>query len=408
MKWCYRKIAAVFSLIGIFSSGKTLAAEEFFFTHQTGDKYRILSTVEEDVYINQRLNHRTVILNRIAVEVVDVRDDKGRHRAVFQTSERAVEVAKNTGGQSFQWAREYDSEYERDSLGHITIDPKYYMPVVRNVPVFPGRDLKQGEQWTAEGHEVHDFRDSFGIAEPYRIPFTARYSFLGNRLWEGKMHPAFSVTYRIFFEPGAAPGKVWPSRIIGSSDQTVYWDQDIGQAKAYEEHFRMIFSLSDGRTVEYRGKAKAEVLESSRMDKNKLVEEITADIERLDIKDATVRAVDEGVAISLENIQFEANTARILPGEERKLDRIAEILLRYQERDILVGGHTALAGTGGGQLALSQERAAVVADYLIRKKVRGSDRIVVRGYGAERPVADNNTEEGMRRNRRVEITILEN
>ncbi|MDR1278282.1 MAG: OmpA family protein [Treponema sp.] len=408
MKWRYQKIAAVFSLLCVFSSGKTLAAEEFVFTHQTGDKYRVLSTVEEDVYINWRLNHRTVILNRIAVEVVDVQDNKGRHRAVFQTSERAVEVAKNTGGQSFQWAREYDSEYERDSLGHITIDPKYYMPVVRNVPVFPGRDLKPGEQWTAEGHEVHDFRDSFGITEPYRIPFTARYSFLGNRLWEGKMYPAFSVTYRIFFEPGAAPGKVWPSRIIGSSDQTVYWDQSIGQAKAYEEHFRMAFTLSDGRTVEYRGKAKAEVLESSRMDKNKLVEEIAADIERLDIRDTTVRAVDEGVAISLENIQFEANTAIMLRGEERKLDRIAEILLRYQDRDILVGGHTALAGTGEGQLALSQERATVVADYLIRKKVRGSDRIVVRGYGAERPVADNNTEEGMRRNRRVEITILEN
>jgi outer membrane protein OmpA-like peptidoglycan-associated protein len=408
MRRGYRKIAVVFSLLWLFPSGKSLGAEEFFFTHQAGDKYRILSTVEEDVYLDRRLNHRAVILNRIAVEVVDATGDTGRHRAVFQTSERAVGVAGNAGGQSFQWAREYDSEYERDSLGHITIEPKYYMPVVRNVPVFPGRDLRQGEQWTAEGHEMHDFRDSFGIADPYRIPFTAQYTFLGSRLWQGKMYPAFSVTYRIFFEPGAIPGNVWPSRIIGSSDQVVYWDRDIGQAKAYEEHFRMVFTLSNGKTVEYRGKARAEVLESSRMDKEKLVEEITADIERLDIKDATVRAVDEGVSISIENIQFEANTAIMLPGEGPKLDRIAEILLHYQDRDILVGGHTALAGTGEGQLALSQERAAVVADYLIRKKVRGPDRIVVRGYGAERPVADNTTAEGMRRNRRVEITILEN
>jgi len=40
--------------------------------------------------------------------------------------------------------------------------------------------------------------------------------------------------------------------------------------------------------------------------------------------------------------------------------------------------------------------------------VRTADRVVIRGYGAERPIADNSTEEGMRRNRRVEITILEN
>jgi outer membrane protein OmpA-like peptidoglycan-associated protein len=49
-----------------------------------------------------------------------------------------------------------------------------------------------------------------------------------------------------------------------------------------------------------------------------------------------------------------------------------------------------------------------VADYLIGKKVRGPERIVVRGYGAEQPLGDNATEEGRRKNRRVEITILEN
>jgi outer membrane protein OmpA-like peptidoglycan-associated protein len=170
----------------------------------------------------------------------------------------------------------------------------------------------------------------------------------------------------------------------------------------------MIFELSNGRTVEYRGTAEAEIIESFRMDKEKLIEEIAEDIQRLGIEDVSVRAVDEGVAISLENIQFQADTAVMLPGETGKLDKIVEILLRYEDRDILVGGHTALAGTEAGRMTLSRERAGVVADYLIEKKVRSAGRIVVRGYGAERPVADNRTEEGMRRNRRVEITILEN
>ncbi|MDR1240120.1 MAG: OmpA family protein [Treponema sp.] len=405
-----RKIAAFFvsfTAFGFFS-GAGLGAEEFVYRQETGDRYRSLSTVREDVYVDRKLSHRAEILNRIAVEVLDTADGTGRHRAVFQTSERSLGAGLNAGGRSFQWAREYVSEFDRDPLGYITIDPAYFMPVVRNVPVFPGRDLKPGETWTAEGHEMHDFRDGFGIAEPYRIPFIARYTFLGNRSWKGKIFPAFSVSYRIFFEPGAAPGKIWPSRIIGSSDQTVYWDHDLGQARAYEENFRMVFTLSNGQTIEYRGKASAEVLESSGMDKEKIVEEIAEEIAQLGIENATVRAVDDGVAISMEDILFEADTARMLPGEAQKLNQIARILLRYQDRDILVGGHTAMAGTEAGRLALSRERAAVVADYLAGQKIRSPDRIVVRGYGAERPVADNRTEEGRRKNRRVEITLLEN
>jgi outer membrane protein OmpA-like peptidoglycan-associated protein len=378
--------------------------EQFFYKHSAGDKYRILSTVREEVYVNRRLSHRAEILNRIAVEVTAAAAGSGRHEAVFQTAERSV----GSGGQSFRWAREYGSEFDRDRQGYITIAPQYYMPVVRNVPVFPDRNLEPGETWTAEGHEMHDFRDSFGIPEPYRIPFTANYTYLGNRDWRGKPYPAFSVIYRIFTEPAAVAGNLWPRRIMGASDQVVYWDTALGQAAAYEESFRMVFDLSNGMTVEYRGRAEAEILESAEMNKDKLAGEIAEDIARMDIQDVTVRAVEEGVAISLENIQFEADSALLLPGEREKLDKIAEILLRYSDRDILIGGHTALAGSAAGRRQLSLERASAVADYFIEKKIRGSDRIVVRGYGAERPLGDNGSEAGRRRNRRVEITILEN
>jgi outer membrane protein OmpA-like peptidoglycan-associated protein len=282
------------------------------------------------------------------------------------------------------------------------------MPVVRNVPVFPGKDLRPGEKWSADGHEMHDFRDSFGIRDPYRIPFTAHYEFLGSRRWKDKTYPAFSVSYRILTEPAAVPGRLWPRRIIGASDQTVYWDSALGQPAAYEEQFRMVFELSSGATVEYRGSAQAEIVESPEMDKERLAEEITGDLSRLNIPNANVRVVDEGITISLENIRFQADTAVMLPGEGEKLNKIAEILKRYPDRDILVGGHTAMAGTAEGRMKLSTDRAKAVAEYLIARGVRSADRVVVRGFGADRPVADNRGEEGMRKNRRVEITILEN
>jgi outer membrane protein OmpA-like peptidoglycan-associated protein len=380
-------------------------AGTFTYKHLAGDKYRIISTVFEDVYINTKISHRAEIVNRIAVDVISVDNGEGMHKAVFLTAEKALGAG---AGKGFQWSRDYESIFTRSPQGRITIDSKYYMPVVRNVPVFPAKDLKPGETWTAEGHEMHDFRDSFGIQEPYRIPFTANYTFLGNLEWKGKQYPAFSVSYRIFAEVPAVRGRVWPRRILGASDQTVFWDPVLGQAAAYKEDFRMIFSLSDGRTVEYRGEARAEILEAPAMDKEKIAVEVLDEIKRLDIPDTGVRVTDEGVAISLENIQFQPDSAILLPGEKRKLDKIAEILLKYPDRDILVGGHTALAGTGEARAKLSAERAAAVADYLLGKNVRSADRVIVRGYGAEQPLADNSSEAGRRRNRRVEVTILEN
>jgi outer membrane protein OmpA-like peptidoglycan-associated protein len=386
-------------------------AEEFRYIHRAGDSYRILSVVNEDVYLDRRLSHRAEILNRVAVTVLGEEGGTGRHEALFQTSERAV---RTDGGEAFfQWEREYESVFERDSLGRLTIDDRYFMPVVRNVPVFPGGNLEPGDTWRAEGSEAHDFRDAFGIAEPYRIFFTANYTYLGDRAWGGREYPAFSVSYRIDDSPPAVRGRLWPRRIIGACDQILYWDRDLGQSRAYEETFRMIFELSDGlggggTRVEYRGTAYAEILESPRMDKDRVAGDIKRDLEALDLGDTGVRVDAEGVTISLEAIRFEADSARLLPSEQAKLDRIGEILARYGDRDILVAGHTALAGSAEGRRELSVQRAAAVASYLIGAGVRTGERVVVRGYGAERPVADNATAEGRERNRRVEITILEN
>ena len=144
------------------------------------------------------------------------------------------------------------------------------------------------------------------------------------------------------------------------------------------------------------------------MDKRALAQDIMDDLAETGIEDVSVRESDEGIVLSLDNIQFYPDSNEMLPGEREKLDKIADILLRHKERDILVGGHTALAGTAASRQELSLRRASSVAEYLINKRVRTPERVMVRGYGADRPVADNRTEEGRSRNRRVEITILEN
>ena len=60
-----------------------------------------------------------------------------------------------------------------------------------------------------------------------------------------------------------------------------------------------------------------------------------------------------------------------------------------------------------GRKILSEERASTVAEYLIGLNVRDRFHVFTQGFGAERPVATNRTEEGKARNRRVEITIMD-
>ncbi|MDR2543166.1 MAG: OmpA family protein [Treponema sp.] len=403
--------ALVFVFLICLINPLSLESQVFEFKHIPGARYRILSTVDQAVFVNGILSHRAEILNRIAVEVTDVTDGKGQHRAIFQTSERLIyhifhgRLPENT---SFQISREYESVFERDRLGFLTIDPQYFMPVVRNVPVFPGRELKVGDKWHAQAHEVHDFRDTFGIQQPYRIPFNAFYEYLGERQWKGVSYPAFSVNYNIESRPDPVAGYVYPIRISGTFNQLVFWDHSIGQAIAYEEEFRLLFEMSDRQRIEFRGTANAEFIESEYMDRDRIIADIIDEIQRLEIPDVVVRQVEEGISLSLEDIRFFPDSDRMLPGEEAKLERIAGILLRYPDRDIVISGHAAQAGTREYLMELSLNRAGAVADFLLSRNVRTRDRIVIRGYGADRPIADNNTEEGMRRNRRVEITILEN
>jgi outer membrane protein OmpA-like peptidoglycan-associated protein len=135
--------------------------------------------------------------------------------------------------------------------------------------------------------------------------------------------------------------------------------------------------------------------------------EIRAELETRNVADTTVRVVEEGVAISLNNIQFLPDDTELPERERIKIMRIAVILSRYPGRKILVAGHTALAGSAAGRMEISIRRARTVADFLVFLDSRRPEDISVRGYGAERPLGDNRTAEGQALNRRVEITILD-
>jgi outer membrane protein OmpA-like peptidoglycan-associated protein len=142
-------------------------------------------------------------------------------------------------------------------------------------------------------------------------------------------------------------------------------------------------------------------------EREQIVREIREELDNRGVADTTVRVVDEGIVISLNNIQFLPDDTGLTEEERIKIMRVAVILSGYPDRKILVGGHTALAGTPEGRLEVSTRRAQAVADFLVFLGSRNPEDIIVRGYGSERPLVDNNTAEGQALNRRVEITLLD-
>ena len=115
---------------------------------------------------------------------------------------------------------------------------------------------------------------------------------------------------------------------------------------------------------------------------------------------------EAGIRLTIQNLQFKADSAELLPGEEKRLDQIAEILQLAEGAQFLIEGHTADTGYEAGEMKLSKERADSIVAALSARGI-GSERFICKGSGGKKPIASNDTAEGKALNRRVEITILD-
>ncbi|MDE6718906.1 MAG: OmpA family protein, partial [Treponemataceae bacterium] len=198
-----------------------------------------------------------------------------------------------------------------------------------------------------------------------------------------------------------------PTETEGFSHQTIFWDLEKGYIDHYNEEFQIVMKTSLGNIFVFNGVAHAEVTEFETTSDEKNLAAVIEKIQDLGIKDVSVTRGEKGLTIAIENIQFEPDSDILMATEKAKLNKIAKILNAYPNNDLLVTGHTALRGTAADRKKLSEQRAQSVADYLIKTKVRDKYHVFTKGMGGDAPIADNNTEEGRIKNRRVEITIMD-
>ncbi len=132
-------------------------------------------------------------------------------------------------------------------------------------------------------------------------------------------------------------------------------------------------------------------------------EEEKPDPEKLGI---TIQKTNQGTRLSIpEKVLFNFNQFFLKPEAREALHLVAEMLKKEPEKNVLITGYTDNIGSDQYNLQLSLQRAQSVADYLIYVEGIKNNRIKIEGKGKANPVADNSTEQGRAKNRRVEIMI---
>ena len=181
------------------------------------------------------------------------------------------------------------------------------------------------------------------------------------------------------------------------SKEQEYQDRQLAAAKLQaeaEERAKLEEEAAAKAILEAEAQAKAEAL-LAEAEANAKAE---AQIEPVVVSEEVKKVLD----YALKGVQFELGSALLTTTSYSSLDEVATTLATNPELKISIEGHTDKVGNDAINLKLSEARANTCMTYLISKGI-SSERLKVVGYGSARPVADNDSEEGRSRNRRVEF-----
>lgn len=123
------------------------------------------------------------------------------------------------------------------------------------------------------------------------------------------------------------------------------------------------------------------------------------------VKEKDLKQPTSNVNLVLDKLEFDSNKATLKEGSKGEIHRIVNHLNKYPDGMVEIQGHTDSSGKVKANLLLSQKRAETVRIKLIELNIN-PNRLKAQGYGDSLPIASNKTEEGKRKNRRVELKFL--
>lgn len=120
---------------------------------------------------------------------------------------------------------------------------------------------------------------------------------------------------------------------------------------------------------------------------------------------ALLEELNKSGHVAVYGINFETGKATITDDSAKALGEVAKLLTENADLKLRVEGHTDNVGKSKDNLALSKKRAEAVKEWLSKNGVEAG-RLTTEGFGDKKPVADNSTEEGRAKNRRVELVKI--
>jgi outer membrane protein OmpA-like peptidoglycan-associated protein len=123
------------------------------------------------------------------------------------------------------------------------------------------------------------------------------------------------------------------------------------------------------------------------------------------IKNVALLSVEKDASVILNNLFFDVDQYVLKEQSLTELNEIVKFLRANQSVKIEISGHTDNSGTESYNQQLSLRRAASVEEYLKKQGIEVT-RLYQKGYGAQRPIKPNNSDENRQMNRRIEFRIL--
>jgi OmpA-OmpF porin, OOP family len=129
-------------------------------------------------------------------------------------------------------------------------------------------------------------------------------------------------------------------------------------------------------------------------------------VEKRKEANAPINLPKKGEVLILDKVFFKFNSIDLESESENQLDKLVSFMNNNTSMTILIKGHTSSEGGNEYNLKLSEQRSKIVMDYVVSKGIK-AERLSYKGFGKTQPIANNETEEGKAKNRRVEFEIIQ-
>ncbi|GEM_PF-1739693 len=346
--------------------------------------------VEDGIYRISAIQKNHVILHTATLN-----DTTYSMSGEFYSYEQLPEISS-----SFKLLQIFPAQFQLHRTGSYTVPANRIMPNIRSIPTFPPKPVSIGTKWQANGTEVWEFDP------PITIPVIVNYTVSGFEEKAGVQCARINADYSIFYENPNGINNGAPVLWEGVSELTIWWDYQNGMPVYRENKYEVSVYFTDSIAVNYAGTITSFYQRKSTADRQtehsierEIAETLPAD------KHYSVSQDDRGVVIEFGDILFDFDSATLSKKAQRKLRKIIPALKKHKSLSIQTHGHTDNIGDARYNIDLSERRAAAVINFLINEGVVDSRNASYVGFGETMPIADNKTDAGRLKNRRVEIII---